>query len=217
MISDPIVVKVYVGDTPNDRTNFKNSVGSRLQCFHGLVLTPNEDSLILSTNQINISVQAIATVLHDLEAKASRVLTFRMKWKILVAEPKINHFIDRYFATVVWDPLYVPNTFDYGIVDYAINGDTFNSFNYNDIQIAEDGKHQQNFKLNKVYKMFMHRGFGSICFKPTFHIAFQEIKIYPELVHEVVSVLKRQALDDMPKTIQTMKTRLQQLHKLLQH
>jgi hypothetical protein len=101
VIFDPVVVKVYAGDTPNDKIDFKNSVVYYLRHFHGLILTSNEDSLTLSTNQVNILVQAITKVLYDLGAKECKVLTFGMKWKIPMAEPKIDHFINQYFTTVV--------------------------------------------------------------------------------------------------------------------
>ena len=66
VISDPVVVKVDAGNTTDSRNHFKERVVSALREFHGLVLSPNEDSRILSTNQVNIPVEAMATVLHDL-------------------------------------------------------------------------------------------------------------------------------------------------------
>lgn len=217
MIPDPVVVKVHAGDNANDRNTFKRDIVSRLREFHGLVLTPNEDNHTLSTNQVNISVEAIATVLHDLGATKCRVLSFGMKWKIPVAEPKIDYFINRYFATVARDRRTAPNTFDYGVGDHEVNTNMINAFRFTDIQVIANGRQNQHFRQNVVYPMFMQRGSGSISFKPTFNSAFEEVKIYPELVHEVLSVLKRQTLDDMPKTVRTMQIRLNQLQKLLRH
>ena len=131
-----------------------------------------------------------------------------------MSEPKIDYFINRYFETVARDPLNPPNTFDYRAVDYQDHNNMINSFRFSGPQMIANGRMYQHFKDHNVHPMFMHVGLGSLTFKPTFHSACNQVKIYPELVHEVLSVVKRQTLDDMPKTIQTMDTRLIQLKKL---
>lgn len=93
-----------------------------------------------------------------------------------VAEPKIDYFINRYFATVAWNRQNAPNTFDYEVVNCEVNRDTINSFHFRDIlEVIENGRQNQHFRKNVVYPMFMHRGSGSISFKPTCNSAFEEV------------------------------------------
>jgi hypothetical protein len=210
VLADSIVVKVYAGDTPEERNQFKRRVAAHLRLFHGHVVTPNEDSLTFSTNTVNVRVEALAAVLHSIGCIECRILSFGMKWQVSKAQPRIDYFIQRHLVDFPEDEHNARNTFDYGLIDHQINRRMLNAFRFRDIQMIENGRGNRHFKKAKVHKMFgFNTGFGSISFKPTFHPAFEKVKIYPEMVHEVLSIVKRQTLDDMPKTVRTMHTRLE--------
>ncbi len=79
VISDPIVVKVYVGSDEHERAAFKVDFMNTLRRAFGMTLTCNSDSLTLSQNQVNVPILAISDALHSLGARVRRVSFFWMK------------------------------------------------------------------------------------------------------------------------------------------
>ena len=79
---------------PNLGFDFKNFVIKCLQKLHGLSLILTKDDYTLFTNHVNLSNNGLATLLYDLRVSKYRVLIFGMKWKIMMAEHKIDHYIN---------------------------------------------------------------------------------------------------------------------------
>jgi hypothetical protein len=59
-------------------------------------------------------------------------------------------------------------------------------------------------------------GYGSLNFRPILDPHIVKVKVYQVLCHEILSVIQRQMLDDMPGTMRTMRTRLNQLQDLME-
>jgi len=58
--------------------------------------------------------------------------------------------------------------------------------------------------------------YGSLDFRPIIDPHIIKVKVYQVLCHEILSVIQRQMLDDMPATMRTMRTRLSQLQDLME-
>jgi hypothetical protein len=67
-----------------------------------------------------------------------------------------------------------------------------------------------------VHKMCNEAGYGSLDFRPILDQHIVKVKIYQVLCHEILSVIHRHMLDDMPATMHTMRTRLRQLQDLME-
>jgi len=59
-------------------------------------------------------------------------------------------------------------------------------------------------------------GYGSLDFRPILDRHIIKVKVYQVLCHEILSVIQRQMLNDMPATMRTMRTRLRQLQDLME-
>ena len=82
-------------------------------------------------------------------------------------------------------------------------------------KFSEDQVAAKNFVEGRVHEMCHVAGYGSLSFRPKFDWRFRRIKIYQVLCHEILSVIQKQTLDDMPTTIFTVRTRLKQMRTLL--
>jgi hypothetical protein len=51
-----------------------------------------------------------------------------------------------------------------------------------------------------LHKMCNEPGYGSIECSPTFDHCLSKVKVYHELIHEILSVIPRRTLDDVPAT-----------------
>lgn len=207
VISDPVVVKIYAGDTDEDRERFKDQLVKDLRSNHGIVLTCSNDSKTLSRNQVNIPNWSMSQALHHLGARICRVQFFGMKWTIPIAEPIIDYYIDRYIAQIGPNFPLDKNVFDYGI---KFGTDVIPLYKFSDSQIARGL-----FREAHVYEMCNISGYGSLDFKLANSPNIARVKIYQELCHEVLSIVQKQNLDGMPKTMLTMRTRLNQLRNLI--
>jgi len=67
------------------------------------------------------------------------------------------------------------------------------------------------FREGIVHEMCNEAGYGSLDFRPILDRHIVKVKVYQVLCHEILSVIQRQMLDDMPATMCTMRTRLKQL------
>jgi hypothetical protein len=208
VISDPIVVKVYAGNDEHERDAFKDDVVNTLRRAFGLTLTCSSDSLTLSRNQVNVPISAMSDALHSLGAKVCRVSFFGMKWEIIDAEPTIDRFIQRYCAEM---GSFVPtqkNMFDYG-VQFPTGG--LELYKFTEVQ-----REARRFREGTVHEMCNVEGYGSLDFRPIIDSHIVKVKVYQALCHEILSVIQRRMLDDMPATMRTMRTRLNQLQDLME-
>jgi hypothetical protein len=207
VVSDPIVVKVYVGSTEEERTEFKNTLLSILRVKFGMTLTTHVDSLTLSRNQVNVPFVEISEALHYLGARFCRVQFFGMKWGLPVAERTLDRFIARYYAEMGTDVPTGKNVFDYGryIQLDQLELYTF-SFQQHQLRYYQGGY---------VHQMCDVPDYGSLDFSPSLEPCVEKIKIYQKVVHELLSKIQKQCLDDMPSQIRTIRTRVQQLQSLL--
>ena len=79
-----------------------------------LSLTTCRDYHLLSRNQLNVLVAALAETLHGLEARLCRVSFFGIKWTLSSTETIIDHYIGRYrdqMGSIVHEGM---NSFNYG-------------------------------------------------------------------------------------------------------
>lgn len=67
-----MVIKIYVGDSIGERELMKDQILFQLQQFHGMVLTKSNDSLVLSKNQINVSMEILSQVVYNWNARLCR-------------------------------------------------------------------------------------------------------------------------------------------------
>jgi len=132
-----------------------------------------------------------------------------MKWEIPDGEPMIDRFIHRYHAEM---GSYVPtqkNMFDYG-VQFPTGG--LQLYKFSEVQCKA-----RRFREGTVHEMCNEAGYGSLDFRPILDQHIVKVKVYQVLCHEILSVIHRQMLDDMPATMRTMRTRLRQLQDLMEH
>ncbi len=208
VISDPIVVKVYAGSDEQERAAFKDDLVNTLRQAFGMTLICSPDSLTLSRNQVNVPISAMSDALHSLGARVCRVSFFGMKWKMQDAEPRIDGFIQRYRAKMGSSVPTQKNMFDYGI-QFLTGG----------LQLYKFGEAQceaRRFREGTVHEMCNEAGYGSLDFRPILDPHVVKVKVYQVLCHDILSVIQRQMLDDMPATMRTMRTRLRQLQDLMQ-
>jgi hypothetical protein len=67
----------------------------------------------------------------------------------------------------------------------------------------------------RVHEMCDSEGFVSVSLTPLIDASISRMKVYQEICHEILSVLQRQMLDDMPSIVRTMRTRARQLRELI--
>jgi hypothetical protein len=68
-----------------------------------------------------------------------------------------------------------------------------------------------------VHEICNVQGCGSLDFKPIIDPHIVKVKVYQVLCHEILSVIRKQMLNDMPVIMRTMLTRLSQLQDLMEH
>lgn len=62
-----------------------------------------------------------------------------------------------------------------------------------------------------MHKMCNELGFGSIECRPFLDLRLSKVKVYQELIHDILSSIPRRVLDDVPNIIFTVRTRTKQL------
>jgi hypothetical protein len=199
---------VYAGNDEHERGAFKNDLVDTLRRGFGMTLTCSSDSLTLSRNQVNVPIGAMSDALHSLGARVCRVSFFGMKWEIPDAEPMIDRFIQRYHAEMGSSVPTQKNMFDYG-VQFPTGG--LELYKFSEVQCEA-----RRFREGTVHEMCNEAGYGSLEFRPILDRHIVKVKVYQVLCHEILSVIQRQMLDDMPATMRTMRTRLRQLQDLME-
>jgi hypothetical protein len=212
VISDPIVVRVYAGDDDVAREAFKAKLLRELYSSHGTVLSGHlESSLTLCKNQVNIPLSAMSKALLALDIQICRVQFFGMKWALTSAEPCLDYYIDRYLTAVGEDVPLEKNIFDYG----TRSTDSWDSSGIPVYRFSDGQIRAGLIRERHVHEMCWVEDHGSIEFRPTVDPRLRKVKLYAQVCHAILSVIGRQFLDDMPRTMRTMHTRLRQFRVLL--
>ena len=99
------------------------------------------------------------------------------------------------------------NRFDIGIVYH----------DHENVTLFKLNSQQTHHVAGDVHEMLNVRDFDSVEFKFTTNAHVKKVKVYQELVHDVISVIPKVALDDMPVTIRTIKTSQNKKSILLPH
>jgi hypothetical protein len=100
------------------------------------------------------------------------------------------------------------NMFDYG-VQFPTGG--LELYKFSELQ-----REARRFREGTVHEMCNVEGYGSLDFRPIIDPHIVKVKVYQVLCHEILSVIQREMLDDMPATMRTMRTRLNQLEDLME-
>ncbi|KAG0571277.1 hypothetical protein KC19_VG001200 [Ceratodon purpureus] len=209
IISDPVIVKLYGGDTIEERQHYKRLICRELRRKHGLTLTIAEHDLILSKSRVNIPLQALVESLWTCGHRECRVGFYGMKWAYEKAKPKIDRCIQLHGSLRAGSVRGSrQNMFDIGVKLHATE---VNIFGYGESQRWPG----RIFRKGRVHEMFNIPDFGSIDFGIRDHPVIGTIKIYQELTHEVLSHIPKASLDDYPATVRTMRIRWYQLDSLL--
>jgi len=181
VISDPIMVKVYVGSDEHERAAFKDDLVNTLRWAFDMTLTCNANSLTLSRNQVNVPISTMSNALHSLGVRVCRVSLFGMKWEIPNAEPMIDHFIQRYRAKMSSSVPIEKNMFDYG-VQFPIGG--LQLYKFREVQCEAE-----RFMEGTVHEMCNVQGYGSLDFRPIIDPHIVKVKVYQILCHEIFSMI----------------------------
>ena len=96
MISDPIVVRIFVGEYVIERESTKIKILEALKIGFGVTLTRNSNSLILCKNQVNVPSIAMAEALYLSGARICIVRFFGMKMPIGLGKPLIDNLVHCY-------------------------------------------------------------------------------------------------------------------------
>ena len=100
VISDPVVVRNFAGETNIERELTKIKILEALKTSFRITLTSNASSLILSRNQVNVFTIAMAEALYISGVKICRVGFFGMKMPIGIVEPLIDNLVQRYLEAL---------------------------------------------------------------------------------------------------------------------
>ena len=203
VISDPIVVRVYVGMRVQDREAFKASLVDTLRIDFSLTLTCACDSKTLSRSQVNVPISAMSQALYSLGARLCRVSFYGMKWYISSAEPAIDAFIRRYREEMSTEVPIGRNLFNYGA--------RFPTEGVRLFRFSDDQHRARRFREGTVHEMCNVPGYSTLEFRPILDPSLAKVKVYQEICHDILSTIPRRMLDDMPTTMFTMCTRLHQL------
>ena len=57
-----------------------------------------------------------------------------------------------------------------------------------------------------LHEMCNEEGYGSVECRPFLDLRISKVKVYQELIHEILSCMPRRALDDMPSTTRAVRT-----------
>ena len=98
------------------------------------------------------------------------------------------------------------NMFDIGVIHPSNTVDLFS--------FSREQRRARMLHGTRIHEMCNVSNFGSLKFCLSCDPRIKNIKIYQELCHGVVSVISKDFLDDMPKTMMTMKTRFYQMASL---
>jgi hypothetical protein len=91
------------------------------------------------------------------------------------------------------------NMFDYGV---HFETDDIVLYNFSDEQ-----RRTKRFREGTVHLTYNDEEHGSLDFMPLVDGCIMRIKTYQELCHEILSVIQKQMLDQMPTSMRTMYTR----------
>lgn len=170
VISDPIVVRVYAGDTVEERVAFRARVLKTLREEDKIVLTCSTSSLVLSKNQVNVPTLALAEALHLHGAQFCRVGFFGMKWSLEDAEPALDIFIETYCISAEDMVPHGRNLFDYG-----------NALETQEIELlrfSDDQRRARQFREGLVYEKCEVEGYGSLECRPILDEGIVRVKLY---------------------------------------
>lgn len=207
VISDPVVVRVFGGSDAEQRDGFRAELVDILRVRFGLTLTCSTDSSTLSRNQVNVPVASMSQALYSLGARVCRVSFFGMKWQISVAEALLDRFIARYRVEMGSSVPVQKNLFDYG-ARLPTDGILL-------LRFSDDQERIHRYTDGTVHEMCNEEGYGSVDFRVVLDQRIVRVKVYQELCHEILSVIQKQMLDQMPGSMGTMRRRLTQLQDLL--
>lgn len=73
VISNPVVVRIFTGETNVEKELTKIKILEALKTSFGITLTSNVSSLILSRNQVNVSTIAMTKAFYISDAMICRV------------------------------------------------------------------------------------------------------------------------------------------------
>ena len=99
------------------------------------------------------------------------------------------------------------NLFDYGL---RIDIDDIVLIGFSEAQLMS-----HRFVEGLVHEMCDIEDLGSVSMNLTIDVHISRIKIYQELCYEIVFVVQRQMLDNIPSTVRMMRTRASQLKNLI--
>jgi hypothetical protein len=160
---------------------------------------------VLFRNQVNIPIEAMVQVLTNCNIYEYRVQLFGMNWRLPFAKPKIDQLIQNYNTQIVNEVHRNLNQFDIAFVHDSL----FVHF----LKFSNDQYARRQFRKGHVHLMCNTLDFGSVDFNPLFN-EFGKVKIYQEICYKILSVISKDNLDDMPKTILTIYTKVRQLETL---
>jgi hypothetical protein len=98
------------------------------------------------------------------------------------------------------------------VFDYGVHFETDDIVLYN---FSDEQRRAKMFREGTVHLMCNDEDHGSLHFRPLVDGRIMRVKIYQELCHEILYVIQRQMLDQMPTSMRTMHTRLRQLQDLI--
>jgi hypothetical protein len=119
----------------------------------------------------------------------------------------MDHLIQRYVDMIDVHTMHSKNRFDINIVYH----------DYENVTLFKLNPQQTHHVAEDVHEMLNVRNFVSVEFKFKTNSHVKKVNVYQELVHEVISVIPKAALDDMPSCMKTIKTRHKQMSTLLPH
>lgn len=81
----------------------------------------------------------------------------------------------------------------------------------------DEQHHDCKFRENSLHEMCNELNYESVNCTSLLDLRLSKVKVYKELIHNILSCIPQHALHDVPNTMFTVHTRVRQLQGLLQH
>lgn len=181
VISDPVVVRIYVWEGEDEMRSFWDNVIEILHAAYGFTFTFSHDCHLLSRNQVNVLISTLSKILYGLDVWICRVSFF------VSAEPIIDHYIVRY-RDQMGSSVHKGNELIWLRISVWY-------WWYSIVRVQRGAAAKLSICGGSCAWDVRH---GGVRLNSSIDVRISRKNIYHELYHEILSVVQRMVLDDIP-------------------
>ena len=177
-----------------------------LRTCYALTLIPSRDCHLLSRNQVNVPIGTLSVILHGFGLASIGCPS--SVWRGISSVPsRLSTTTLVYTAIKYVHPFLRDELIWLRLSDRHWRDRAFGAQRGAAVEPSVFGR--------SCARDVRHGGDGSIRLTPSIDMSISRVNIYQELCHEILSILQRLILDDMPNTLRMMRTRVTQLRSLI--